>query len=96
MLPGYPAGVAATSPPYPTLGGQPPRSTRPGILQMFDALHREALESSLIKMSVTHGPMRDPAAHRMRVPSQRKKAVTLALCLRPDNKVPMVRQDTVG
>ena len=22
-------GVAATSPPYPTLGGQPPRSTRP-------------------------------------------------------------------
>ena len=29
MLPGYPAGVAATSPPYPTLSGQPPRSTRP-------------------------------------------------------------------
>src|SRR5208337_5229294 len=28
--------------------------------QMFVALHREALESSLIKMSVTHGPMRDP------------------------------------
>ena len=28
MLPGYPAGVAATSPPYPTLGGQPPRSTQ--------------------------------------------------------------------
>ena len=24
-------GVAATSPPYPTRGGQPPRSTRPGI-----------------------------------------------------------------
>ena len=24
-------GVAATSPPYPTLGGHPPRSTRPGI-----------------------------------------------------------------
>ena len=24
-------GVAATSPPYPTLGGQPPRSTRPGL-----------------------------------------------------------------
>ena len=24
-------GVAATSPPYPTLGGRPPRSTRPGI-----------------------------------------------------------------
>src|SRR5271166_281172 len=23
-------GVAATSPPYPTLGGEPPRSTRPG------------------------------------------------------------------
>ena len=22
-------GVAATSPPYPTLGGEPPRSTRP-------------------------------------------------------------------
>src|SRR5208337_847053 len=24
-------GVAATSPPYPTLGGRPPRSTRPGF-----------------------------------------------------------------
>ena len=24
-------GVAATSPPYPTRGGQPPRSTRPGL-----------------------------------------------------------------
>src|SRR5208337_3124137 len=24
-------GVAATSPPYPTLGGRPPRSTRPGL-----------------------------------------------------------------
>ena len=25
-------GVAATSPPYPTLGGQPPRSTRPAAV----------------------------------------------------------------
>ena len=30
MLPGYPAGVAATSPPYPTLRGAIPWATRPG------------------------------------------------------------------
>src|SRR5271157_5061226 len=64
--------------------------------QMFVALHREALESSLIKMSVTHGPMRDPPAHCMRVRQPTEESRDLAVCLRPDNKVPMVRQDTVG
>ena len=34
-------GVAATSPPYPTLGGRPPRSTRPGIPTRKDALTPE-------------------------------------------------------
>jgi hypothetical protein len=56
--------------------------------QMFVALHREALESTLIKMSVTHGPMRDPPAHRMRVPQPTEEGRDLAVGLRPDNKVP--------
>ncbi len=63
---------------------------------MFVALHREAVESSLIKMSVTHSPMRDPPAHRMRLRQPTEEGRDLAVCLRPDNKVPMVRHDTVG
>ena len=35
--------------------------------QMFVALHREALEPSLIQMTVPDGPVRDPPTHRMRV-----------------------------
>ena len=58
------------------------------------APHREALESSLIKMPVTHGPMRDPPAHRMRVRQPTEEDRDLAVCLRPDNKVPVVRHHT--
>ena len=36
-------GVAATSPPYPTLGGQPPRSTRPGDADPGDAASRRPI-----------------------------------------------------
>src|SRR5271157_3553698 len=36
-------------------------------LQMFVGLHREALEPSLIQMTVPDGPVRDPPTHRMRV-----------------------------
>jgi len=39
-------GVAATSPPYPTRGGQPPRSTRPGILPCR-YLHSEELRREI-------------------------------------------------
>ena len=56
--------------------------------QMCVALHRESLESSLIQMSVTHGPMHDPPGHRMRVPQPTEESRDLAVGLRPDNKVP--------
>jgi len=52
--------------------------------------------SSLTKKPVIHGPMRDPPAHHMRVRQPTEEGRDLAVCLRPDNKVPMVRQDTVG
>src|SRR5271157_3712643 len=64
--------------------------------QMFVALHREALEPSLIQMTVPDSPVRDPPTHRMRVCQPTKEGRHLAVCVRPDGEVPVVRQDAVG
>ena len=64
--------------------------------QMFVALHREALEPSLIQMTVPDGPVRDPPTHRMRVCQPTEEGRHLAVCVRPDGEVPVVGQDAVG
>ena len=63
--------------------------------QMFVALHREALEPSLIQMTVPDGPVRDPPTHRMRVCQPTEEGRHLAVCVRPDGEVPVVGQDAV-
>ena len=64
--------------------------------QMFVALHREALEPSLIQMTVADGPVRDPPTHRMRVCQPTEEGRHLAVCVRPDGEVPVVGQDAAG
>ena len=64
--------------------------------QMLVALHREALEPSLIQMTVPDGPVRDPPTHRMRVCQPTEEGRHLAVCVRPDGEVPVVGQDAVG
>ncbi len=64
--------------------------------QMVVTLHREALESSLIERPVTHSTMRDAPAHRVRVRKPSKEVRQLTVLLRPDDKVPMVGQDTIS
>ena len=60
MLPGYPAGVAATSPPYPEhLGGQPPRSTRPKVSR----------GPKVSPFTPLHGNQSNGLEHRQRRPS---------------------------
>jgi len=63
---------------------------------MFVALHREALEPSLIQMTVPDGPVRDPPTQRMRVCHPTEEGRHLAVCVRPDGEVPVVGQDAVG
>src|SRR5271167_3355244 len=59
------------------------------------ALSRKTLESSLIEMPVPHGSVRDTPAHRVRMRQPTEEVRQLAVALRPDDKMPMVRQDTV-
>ena len=63
---------------------------------MFVALHREALEPSLIRMTVPDGPVRDPPTHRMRVCQPTEEGRHQAVCVQPDGEVPVVGQDAVG
>ena len=51
--------------------------------QMVVTLHREALEPSLIQMTVPDGPVRDPPTHRMRVCQPTEEGRHLAVCVRP-------------
>ena len=63
--------------------------------QMVVTLYRETLESSLIEVPVSHRPVRDAPAHRVRVREPPKKVRQLTVLLRPDDKVPMVGQNTI-
>ncbi len=82
------------------------RGTRPGPQsipldipqdgqQMVVALDREALESPLIQMPVSYGPMRDPPTHGVRVRQPTEEVRDLTVGLRPDDEVPVVGQDAV-
>ncbi len=62
---------------------------------MVITLYREALESSLIKRSVTHNTMRNAPSHCMRVREPPKKVRHLNVLLRPDDDVPMIGQDAI-
>ena len=62
---------------------------------MLVTLNREALEASLIEMPVSHGPVRHAPAHSVRVRQPPEKVRQLTVMLRPDTKVPMVRQYTL-
>ena len=64
--------------------------------QMFVALHREALEPSLIQMTVPDGPVRDPPTHHMHVCQPTEEGRHLAVCVRPDGEPPVVGQDAEG
>jgi hypothetical protein len=62
---------------------------------MFIALNREALESTLIDRTISHCPMRDPPAHRVRVGQPTEECGDLVVGLRPNGKMPMIRQYAV-
>ena len=59
------------------------------------ALYGQTLESSLIHVPVTHGPMRHAPAHGVRVRQPPKKVRQLTILLRPDDKLPLVGQNTI-
>jgi hypothetical protein len=59
------------------------------------ALYRKTLESSLIEVPVSHGSVRDAPAHRVRMRQPTEEVRRLTVPIRPDDKIPMVRQDTV-
>jgi hypothetical protein len=64
--------------------------------QMLVTLHREALEPPLIDGPVTHGAMRNAPAYCVGVSKPPKKVGQLTVLLRPDNKVPVIGQDTIS
>ena len=47
------------------------------------------------EMPVPHGSVRDAPAHRVRMRQPTEEVRQLTVALRPDDKMPMVRQDTV-
>ena len=63
--------------------------------QMVVALDREALESSLIQVSVPDRPVCDAPAHGVRLRQPPKKVGHLTLLGRPDDEVPVVGEHTV-
>ncbi len=63
--------------------------------QVVVTLHRETLEPSLIEVPVPHGSVRNAPAHRVRVSTLPEEACQLTILLRPDNKVPVIGQNTI-
>jgi hypothetical protein len=60
------------------------------------ALNRKTLETPLIEVSITHGPVRNAPPYCVRVRQPPEEIRQLTVLFRPDNKVPVIRQNTIG
>ncbi len=64
--------------------------------EVIVALNGKTLETPLIEVSITHGPVRNAPTYCVRVRQPSEEIRHLTVLFRPDNKVPVIRQNTIG